>query len=241
MSDKEKRSSPITSPGTSLVAKLLPNTDPVHKVTIVSRGQALGYTMQLPTEDKHLTSRSEILNRLASFWAGAAPRRWSSRDHDGRLRRPFQGHGFRHRMVTEFGMSDKIGPLSLKEPDCGDFLGRDISRAGLFREHGPAHRRGGQAHRARGAGQGPRDSGRAPQILDDLATKLIDREILTGEELDVLFQGAAAWNSAPAGRRVPISGPSWAARRVPLVMGIVNVTPDSFYAAMPLRAPRGRR
>ncbi|MDE2237838.1 MAG: ATP-dependent zinc metalloprotease FtsH, partial [Elusimicrobia bacterium] len=65
MSEKEKRVVAYHESGHTLVAKLLPNTDPVHKVSIVSRGHALGYTLQLPTEDKYLTSRSEILNRLA--------------------------------------------------------------------------------------------------------------------------------------------------------------------------------
>ena len=78
MSDAEKKIVAYHESGHVVVAKLLPNTDPVHKVSIVSRGHALGYTLQLPKEDKQLTSRSEILNRLAVLLGGAAPRSWFS-------------------------------------------------------------------------------------------------------------------------------------------------------------------
>jgi cell division protease FtsH len=194
MSDNEKKVVAYHESGHVVVAKLLPNTDPVHKVSIVSRGHALGYTLQLPKEDKQLTSRSEILNRLAVLLGGRCAEDLVFSDiTTGAADDLSKASAYAVRMVTEFGMSEKIGPLSLKEPDREIFLGRDIAQGAGYSES-TAELVDGEVKRIVLEAQAKaRELLTAHRkFLDDLAAKLIDREILSGEEIDVLFQGAAA-------------------------------------------------
>jgi cell division protease FtsH len=194
MSDVEKKVVAYHESGHVVVAKLLPDTDPVHKVSIVSRGHALGYTLQLPKEDKQLTSRSEILNRLAVLLGGRCAEELVFSDiTTGAADDLSKASAFAVRMVTEFGMSEKVGPLSLKEPDREIFLGRDISQGAGYSES-TAELVDGEVKRivleARAKARELLSAHR--KVLDDLAAKLMDREILSGEEIDVIFQGAAA-------------------------------------------------
>jgi len=111
------------------VAKSLPGCDPVHKVTIIPRGPALGYTMQMPLEDKYLTSKTEILNRLCVLLGGRAAEEIAIGEittgaHDDLSKVT----SYAEKMVLEFGMSDKIGPRALKKDESEVFLGRDIVR-----------------------------------------------------------------------------------------------------------------
>src|SRR5206468_882781 len=123
MSEKEKKIVAYHESGHTLVAKLLPNTDPVHKVSIVSRGHALGYTLQLPTEDKYLTSRTDITNRLAVLLGGrCAESLVFDEITTGASDDLSKASAYAIKMVTEFGMSDKVGPLSLKKPNQEVFL-----------------------------------------------------------------------------------------------------------------------
>ncbi len=194
MSDTEKKIVAYHESGHVVVAKLLPNTDPVHKVSIVSRGHALGYTLQLPKEDKHLTSRSEILNRLAVLLGGRCSEELVFSDiTTGAADDLSKASAYAIRMVTEFGMSDKVGPLSLKEPDREIFLGRDISQGAGYSES-TAELVDGEVKRivleAQAKARELLSTHR--QKLDILAAKLIEVEFLSGDEIDVLFQGAAA-------------------------------------------------
>ena len=194
MSDSEKKVVAYHESGHVVVAKLLPNTDPVHKVSIVSRGHALGYTLQLPKEDKHLTSRSEILNRLAVLLGGRCAEELAfSEMTTGASDDLSKASAYAIRMVTEFGMSDKVGPLSLKEPDREIFLGRDISQGATYSES-TAELVDSEVKRivleAQAKARGLLASHR--KTLDDLAAKLMESEILSGDEIDVIFQGAAA-------------------------------------------------
>jgi cell division protease FtsH len=194
MSDQERRIVAYHESGHTVVAKLLPDTDPVHKVSIVSRGHALGYTLQLPKEDKHLTSRSEILNRLAVLLGGRCAEEMIFSDiTTGAADDLAKASNFALKMVTEFGMSDKVGPLSLKEPDREIFLGRDIAQGAGYSEttaqliDAEVKRIILEAqNRARELLQTHK------KILDELAAKLMDREILSGEDIDAIFQAAAA-------------------------------------------------
>ncbi|MDD5656087.1 MAG: ATP-dependent zinc metalloprotease FtsH [Elusimicrobia bacterium] len=194
MSDQEKRIVAYHESGHTIVAKLLPNTDPVHKVSIVSRGHALGYTLQLPKEDKHLTSRSEILNRLAVLLGGRCAEEMVFSDiTTGAADDLAKASSFALKMVTEFGMSDKVGPLSLKEPEREIFLGRDIAHGASYSE-ATAQLIDTEVKRIILEAQAQaRDLlEKHKKILDDLAAKLIDREILSGEDIDAIFQAAAA-------------------------------------------------
>ncbi|MCA6069917.1 MAG: ATP-dependent zinc metalloprotease FtsH [Endomicrobium sp.] len=130
MSDKEKKVIAYHEAGHTLVAKLLPSADPVHKVSIVPRGPALGYTLQLPEEDKYLTSKTELLDKLAILFGGRVAEELVFLEiTTGAQNDISKATKIAMRMVTEFGMSDKIGPMALQRPNEEVFLGRDISDA----------------------------------------------------------------------------------------------------------------
>ena len=127
LSDKEREVVAYHESGHTLVAKLTPGTDPVHKVSIISRGMALGYTMQLPTEDKYLTSRTEIFNRILVLMGGrAAEQLIFSEITTGAQDDLQKATGLASKMVCEFGMSDIMGPMTYKKPEAEVFLGRDL-------------------------------------------------------------------------------------------------------------------
>jgi cell division protease FtsH len=127
LSDKEREVVAYHESGHTLVAKLTPGTDPVHKVSIVSRGMALGYTMQLPLEDKYLTSKTEIFNRILVLMGGrAAEQLIFSEITTGAQDDLQKATGLASKMVCEFGMSDIMGPMTYKKPEGEVFLGRDI-------------------------------------------------------------------------------------------------------------------
>jgi cell division protease FtsH len=194
MSEKEKKVVAYHESGHTLVAKMLPGADPVHKVSIVSRGHALGYTLQLPTDDKHLTSRHDILNRLAILLGGRAAEELTfSEITTGAADDLSKATAFATRMVTEFGMSDKVGPLSLKKPDQEIFLGRDMSQGAAYSER-TAQLIDEEVKRLVTEAQTRAREilGANKKILDDLAQKLFDREVLNSDDIDAILQAAHA-------------------------------------------------
>lgn len=130
ISDKEKRIIAAHEVGHTVAARLTDHSDPVHKVTIIPRGQALGYTMQLPLEDKFLTSKSEILDKMCILLAGrAAEELVFGEITSGASDDLNRCTAYARKMVVELGMSDKLGPIALPSGDEGEvFLGRDLSR-----------------------------------------------------------------------------------------------------------------
>jgi len=129
MSDEEKKIIAYHETGHALVGFALPNSDPVHKVTIVARGRSLGHTLALPTHDKFLSRRSELVDQLAMLLGGrtaeeiiyADPTTGASNDIE-------KATSIARRMVMEYGMSDKLGPMQYGKPAGEVFLGRDYSR-----------------------------------------------------------------------------------------------------------------
>jgi cell division protease FtsH len=127
ISDAEKKIIAFHEGGHAVVMRVLPKCDPVQKVTIISRGMALGYTMGLPTEDRYLKSKTEFEDEIAGMLGGNAAERLifgdtttgSSNDIEKATDRA-------RRMVTEYGMSDRLGPLSFGKRDELVFLGREI-------------------------------------------------------------------------------------------------------------------
>jgi len=113
--------------GHAVVQRILPKCDPVTKVTIISRGMALGYTMALPTEDRYLQSKSEFEDKIAGLLAGNVSERLVFGDTTtGSSNDIEKATDLARRMVTEFGMSDRLGPLSFGKRDELVFLGREI-------------------------------------------------------------------------------------------------------------------
>ncbi|MCJ7605568.1 MAG: ATP-dependent metallopeptidase FtsH/Yme1/Tma family protein, partial [Dehalococcoidales bacterium] len=128
MSDKEKEITAYHEAGHALVAKLLPNSDPVHKVTIVPRGMAGGYTKQLPIEDRHYYTRSYLKDRLASALGGRAAEQVVFNEITSGAKQDIeQVTKLARSMVTDYGMSDKLGPRTFGHKEEMVFLGREIS------------------------------------------------------------------------------------------------------------------
>ncbi|MBI5209548.1 MAG: ATP-dependent zinc metalloprotease FtsH [Elusimicrobia bacterium] len=194
MSDAEKKVVAYHECGHALVAKLLPHTDPVHKVSIVSRGHALGYTLQLPKEDKYLTTRTELANRLAVLLGGrSAEDMVFAEVTSGSSDDLAKATSFATKMVVELGMSERIGPISLKKPDQEVFLGRDISQKGGYSER-TAEIIDEEVKRIvdEAAAKARELLHKNAKILEELAAKLFEREVLSGEDIDAIVQGAVA-------------------------------------------------
>ena len=127
ISDQEKVIIAYHEGGHAIVQRVLPKCDPVQKVTIISRGMALGYTMALPTEDRYLQSKSEFEDKIAGLLGGNAAEKLIFGDTTtGASNDIEKATMLARRMVTEFGMSEKLGPLSFGKRDELVFLGREI-------------------------------------------------------------------------------------------------------------------
>lgn len=129
ISDKEKRLTAYHEGGHTIVGMLLEHTDPVHKVTIIPRGRAGGYTLSLPKEDKYYATRSEMLDELKVLLGGrvaeALVLKEISSGASNDLQRATQ---LARQMICEYGMSDNIGPVTFGHRQDQVFLGRDIAR-----------------------------------------------------------------------------------------------------------------
>ena len=127
ISDAEKAIIAYHEGGHAVVQRVLPKCDPVQKVTIISRGMALGYTMALPREDRYLQSKTEFEDKIAGLLGGNVAERMIFGDTTtGASNDIEKATDLARRMVTEFGMSDKLGPLSFGKRDELVFLGREI-------------------------------------------------------------------------------------------------------------------
>jgi cell division protease FtsH len=127
LGDKEKLLVAYHEVGHAIVSELLPLADPVHKVSILPRGMALGYTMQLPTQDKYLTTKSELLDDVAGLLGGrVAERLVFSEVTTGANSDLDRATEIARSMVCEFGMSDTLGPVTLGRRHGSPFLGRDL-------------------------------------------------------------------------------------------------------------------
>jgi cell division protease FtsH len=197
MSEQERKIVAFHESGHTLVAKLTPGTDPVHKVSLIPRGPSLGYTMQLPIEDKYLTSKSEILNRILILMGGRVAEHIVFGDittgaHDDLTK----ATSLATKMVCEFGMSTEIGPIAYKKQEGEVFLGRDL---GSERSYSEATQQSidievkniltSSYSQVKALLEQNRDK------LEALATKLLEKEILNGDEVDQLLGFA---NPAPA-------------------------------------------
>jgi len=127
MSEVEKRTVAYHESGHAIVGHALPNADPVHKITIIPRGQALGFTMQLPTEDKYLISRSELIDRLAVMMGGRVAEELKVGDiTTGAGDDIRKATATAREMVTQYGMSALLGPITLGQKDSQPFLGKEF-------------------------------------------------------------------------------------------------------------------
>ncbi|HWB83663.1 MAG TPA: ATP-dependent zinc metalloprotease FtsH [Bryobacteraceae bacterium] len=190
LSDAEKRNTAYHEAGHALVAAVLPNADPLHKVTIIPRGMALGVTMQLPIDDKHSYSRDYLLTQLAILMGGRiAEEVYMHHMTTGAGNDIERATELARKMVCEWGMSE-LGPLSFGKKEEQIFLGREIAQHRDYSEE-TAIRIDEQVKKLV---QGGYDT--AMKILEDhsdalvkIAESLLEREILDGNEVLQIIQG----------------------------------------------------
>ena len=136
LSEEEKRTTAYHEAGHALVAKILPGTDPVHKVTIIPRGRALGLTMQLPMDDRYTFPREYLYNNIAILMGGRVAEEMVLKSiTTGAGNDIERATDLARRMVCEWGMSEKLGPLTFGKKEQEIFLGREISQHRDYSEH----------------------------------------------------------------------------------------------------------
>lgn len=191
LSDEEKKITAYHEGGHALVARLLPKTDPVHKVTIIPRGRALGVTMQLPEADRHSYSKEYLLNNLMVLLAGrAAEEIIFDTITTGAGNDIERATNMARKMVCEWGMSEVIGPLSIGERGEEVFIGREWAHSKNFSED-TARIVDSEVKKlieeAREKCQELLTNNL--DTLHALATALLERETLTGDDIDLLIKG----------------------------------------------------
>jgi cell division protease FtsH len=201
MSEEEKRITAYHEGGHALVGYVLPNADPIHKVTIIPRGRAGGYTMSLPMEDKHYMRRSELVDKLAMTLGGRTAEELIFGDPSTGASNDIEvATNLARRMVMEYGMSDRLGPMKYGEPEGQVFLGRDYTRNQDYSDDVASaideeiRRLITQAH----------EEARAiltthADALERIAQVLIERETVDGKEIKEIFSDVPKWQHAPNG------------------------------------------
>ncbi|HNV40043.1 MAG TPA: ATP-dependent zinc metalloprotease FtsH [Ornithinibacter sp.] len=190
MSAKERKITAYHEGGHALVAAAMNHTSPVTKVTILPRGRALGYTMVMPTDDKYSTTRNEILDQLAYALGGRVAEEIIFHDPTtGAANDIEKATGMARKMVTEYGMSERVGAIKLGQSQGEVFLGRDMGHQRDYSEQVAAvvdeevRRLVDDAHdEAWHAVNDNRD------ILDRLVLDLLDKETLNAAELAEIFK-----------------------------------------------------
>ena len=195
ISEEERRDTAYHEAGHALVAKFTPGADPIHKVTIIPRGQALGLTQQLPMDERHIYSKDYLLANITTLMGGRAA-------EEVVLKRFTTGAGndierateIARKMVCEWGMSEKLGPLTFGRKDEQVFLGKDLVLQRNFSEE-TAQQIDAEIRRivTDCYERAKRTIVSHLDLLHKLASALLERESLTGEEVDqIIAEGAKA-------------------------------------------------
>jgi cell division protease FtsH len=205
ISEEEKRNTAYHEAGHTLVAKLLPGTDPVHKVTIIPRGMALGLTQQLPIDEKHTYPREYLLNNLAILFGGrVAEELVLNHMTTGAGNDIERATELARRMVCEWGMSEKLGPMTFGKKEEQIFLGRDFTQQQDYSESTAVEidaevRRIIQASYLRAKDLLHTNL----HLLHKIAEKLLEKESLDGAEIDALVQEFGGNGGSPLGLVAP--------------------------------------
>jgi cell division protease FtsH len=198
ITDQEKRNTAFHEAGHALVAALLPDADPVHKVTIIPRGMALGLTMQLPLDDKHCHSKHYLEARLAILMGGRiAEEIFMKEITNGAGNDIERATDMARRMVCEWGMSE-LGPLSFGKREEQIFLGREIAQHRDYSE-ATAIRIDEQVRKLidQGYSTARKIIEERGDALERIALALLEREVLDGSEVKQLIDGATLATLAP--------------------------------------------
>jgi cell division protease FtsH len=204
MSDEEKKLIAYHETGHALVGWALPNADPVHKVTIVARGRSLGHTLALPTKDKYLVRRSELVDQLAMLLGGrvaeeiiyADPTTGAANDIE-------KATSIARKMVMEYGMSDELGPMQYGKANGEVFLGRDYGRQQDYSDEVAAF----IDNEVRKLINAAHDEAleiltHHRDALERMVEALMDRETVGPDEVAEIFADVPKWEHADDGMRV---------------------------------------
>ena len=189
ISPKEKEITAYHEAGHALVAKMLPNADPVHKISIVARGMTLGHTRQLPIEDRYLMTRSQFNAMIATLLAGQIAEKLTFNEiSTGAYSDIKRATEVARKMVTDFGMSDKMGPRTFGDKQEMVFLGREISEQRDYSEKVAQEiDEEVQSIIQHAYNEAERILTENKKRLAHLAQKLIAQETIEGNELEAVF------------------------------------------------------
>ncbi len=190
ISDEEKRNTAYHESGHALVAKLLPGADPVHKVTIIPRGMALGLTQQLPVDERHSQDKQHLLNNVTILFGGRVAEELIL-DHmtTGAGNDIERATEIAHRMVCEWGMSEKLGPMTFGKKEEQIFLGRDFTQQQDYSESTAVEIDREVRHIIQGCYEKAKDILTTHlELLHRVAMELLDKEVLDGAEIDVIVK-----------------------------------------------------
>ncbi|GGW17723.1 ATP-dependent zinc metalloprotease FtsH [Streptomyces capoamus] len=213
MSDKEKKITAYHEGGHALVAAASPNSDPVHKITILSRGRALGYTMVLPDEDKYSTTRNEMLDQLAYMLGGRAAEELVFHDPTtGAANDIEKATNLARAMVTQYGMTERLGAIKFGGDNSEPFLGREMAHQRDYSEEVAAlvdeevKKLIETAHN-----EAWEILVENRDVLDNLVLQLLEKETLGKEEIAEIFATIVKRPPRPAwtgsSRRTPSTRP----------------------------------
>ncbi|MBN1849999.1 MAG: ATP-dependent zinc metalloprotease FtsH [Deltaproteobacteria bacterium] len=191
ISDEEKKTTAYHESGHTLIAKLLPNTDPIHKVTIIPRGRALGLTQQLPLNEKHTYPKDYLLNNISILMGGrVAEEIVLNMQTTGAGNDIERASDLARKMVCDYGMSDKLGPLTFGKTEEQIFLGREISQHRDYSEETAQKIDEEVRNIVTNAYQ------KARQLLIDnldilhvMAKALLEKETLDGDDIEKIIAG----------------------------------------------------
>jgi cell division protease FtsH len=228
MSEEERRVTAYHEAGHALVAHALPHTDPVHKITIMPRGRALGYTMVLPDEDRYSTTRNQLLDQLAYSLGGRAAEELIFHDPStGASNDIEKATALARAMVTQYGMTEAIGAIKLGTDASEPFMGRDYGHQRDYSENVAAIVDGEIRKLIETAHQEAYDILETNRtILDEMVIKLLEIETLNKEEIAQIFTKVRSWPNRPAWTgsetRTPSSTPP-----VDIQERIITASPDA--------------
>jgi len=191
LSEEEKLITAYHETGHALVAHFLPNADPVHKISIISRGQALGYTITLPTEDKFMVKKKEIIDKLSHMLAGRVAEEIRFDDITTGAANDLQrATETARRMITQYGMSENLGPLTFGHDPAQPFVGRDYGMGQEYSDE-TAEKIDAEIRRVvdEAYDMARRILTEHRSDLDMVSRLLIDKETIDREEFEALLRG----------------------------------------------------
>ncbi|KAA3608463.1 MAG: ATP-dependent metallopeptidase FtsH/Yme1/Tma family protein [Calditrichaeota bacterium] len=207
LSDEEKKTTAYHEAGHALVGKLVPESDPVHKVTIIPRGRALGLTWHLPDDDKHTHSKTYCESRLAVLFGGRVAEKLIFNEFTtGASNDLERATSLARKMVCEWGMSEKLGAVTYGQKEQEIFLGREISQHRDFSDK-IAYEIDVEVNRIISETEEKTEKLLKDNLdkLHDLTNALLEHELLDGEQIDMILRGekidAAAFTSPANGNK----------------------------------------